>query len=681
MRKHIYYSVSFVCSILALLLSGCSDMDLDSSQTSGNSMSLAIEVPSSDVDVSTPDGMRRVKLSEIDGTKNLKAQWQSDDEVQIIIRQDDKVYHLGKVKVSNISQDGKQATLNMELPGMLYQNKPYTMYCFTGVDGSLIDNDNGTWSAYCRMELQRSLKTRFRAPMFAQVEVSPYSSPLASFKHIGTYELLHFKNEGTQNIPVEHCGFNVEKPWYQGSKGVIFDDSYDHTQLSGEWDGDSDSPSLTIPVGSEGVFISVYMPSGFKVQDAQLVTRINGVTVSSVNRKSSNATIQRGHAYHMYATWDGTALRFVDGSDNTPQSYLTCPDSNHPHIIDLGLPSGNKWACCNVGADKPEGYGGYYAWGETEEKDYYSWGTYIHCDGSRNTCHYLGCSISGTQYDVAQTKWGGHWQMPTAIQLVELDECAKERIEINGVQGIKFTGPSGGCIFLPGAGSRHDFDSYSGVTYQSGTPYDDDTSFDISFGLSGRGAGSYRCEGIPVRPIYVEKEPLIGILNCPDNNHPHQIDLGLPSGTKWACCNVGATLPESYGGYYKWGQYENDNYTGDGESICGTKYDVAYMMWGGNWKLPTEKQVDELVDNCSYTIISKNGVAGMVFTGSNGYAIFLPFAGLKKEGNVEKDRYEGNYLIGTCDNPIFSIEGDGAYSCWSSVVRFGLCTVRPINKK
>ena len=51
------------------------------------------------------------------------------------------------------------------------------------------------------------------------------------------------------------------------------------------------------------------------------------------------------------------------------QSYLTCPDNHHPHMIDLGLPSGTKWACCNVGANEPEANGDYYAWGETEEKE------------------------------------------------------------------------------------------------------------------------------------------------------------------------------------------------------------------------------------------------------------------------------------------------------------------------
>ena len=52
---------------------------------------------------------------------------------------------------------------------------------------------------------------------------------------------------------------------------------------------------------------------------------------------------------------------------------LTCPDNNHPHAVDLGLPSGTLWSCCNVDAPSPEGYGGYYAWGETETKNVFTW--------------------------------------------------------------------------------------------------------------------------------------------------------------------------------------------------------------------------------------------------------------------------------------------------------------------
>ena len=150
-----------------------------------------------------------------------------------------------------------------------------------------------------------------------------------------------------------------------------------------------------------------------------------------------------------------------------------CPDDNHPHMIDLGLPSGTKWACCNVGADKPEAYGGYYAWGETEEKSIYTEVSYLYSsgvdkdgDGWYDDFHFdteicgvwqnLGSDIAGTQYDVAHVKWGGSWVMPSNDQNQELiDICTYECASVNGVKGGKFTSKTnGGSIFLPGAGFR-----------------------------------------------------------------------------------------------------------------------------------------------------------------------------------------------------------------------------------
>lgn len=130
--------------------------------------------------------------------------------------------------------------------------------------------------------------------------------------------------------------------------------------------------------------------------------------------------------------------------------------------IDLGLPSGTKWASCNVGATKPEEYGGYYAWGETEEKETYGWENYIYCNGTYKTCHNIGSDIAGTQYDVAHVKWGGNWRMPTLVQCKELlDNCIKEWTTLNGVKGYKFTSKiNGNSIFLP-AGGYHTTDLYS----------------------------------------------------------------------------------------------------------------------------------------------------------------------------------------------------------------------------
>ena len=197
---------------------------------------------------------------------------------------------------------------------------------------------------------------------------------------------------------------------------------------------------------------------------------------------------------------------------DAPQSYLTCPDNHHPHLIDLGLPSGTKWACCNVGADTPEAYGGYYAWGETEEKSTYNWSTYIYYDGSPVTYRDLGSDIAGTDYDVAHVKWGGSWVMPSQEQQDELvNNCTSEWTTVNGVNGRKFTSKTnGGSIFLPAAGDRYDSRLYHAGScgyYWSSTQYPlyeylyD--AFNLYFDSDVAGFSSnYREIGLTVRPVY-----------------------------------------------------------------------------------------------------------------------------------------------------------------------------------
>ena len=125
--------------------------------------------------------------------------------------------------------------------------------------------------------------------------------------------------------------------------------------------------------------------------------------------------------------------------------------------IDLGLPSGTKWASCNVGANKPEEYGDYYAWGETTTKKEYTYDNYLYYKNGKYLN--IGADISGTQYDVARAKWGGKWRIPTKDEVEELvDNCKYEWTTLNGVKGGKFTGPNGNSIFLPAAGRRWDSD-------------------------------------------------------------------------------------------------------------------------------------------------------------------------------------------------------------------------------
>ena len=158
------------------------------------------------------------------------------------------------------------------------------------------------------------------------------------------------------------------------------------------------------------------------------------------------------------------------GIGDTSQAYLTCPDDNHPHMIDLGLPSGTLWACCNVADDlskqSPTYYGDYYAWGETSAKDDYSPVTYQYATGvdedgdgyfddwHEDTRTYglwqnIGEDIAGTKYDVAHVKWGGRWRMPTMEQIKELiDNCTSERTFVYGYIDGRYFKNNGGSIFL-----------------------------------------------------------------------------------------------------------------------------------------------------------------------------------------------------------------------------------------
>lgn len=114
------------------------------------------------------------------------------------------------------------------------------------------------------------------------------------------------------------------------------------------------------------------------------------------------------------------------------------------------------------------------------------------------------------------------------------------------------------------------------------------------------------------------------------------VDLGLS--VKWATCNIGTTKSEYSGNYYGWGDptgkktssntnlYPNSNPPTD---IKNTKYDIAYNNWGKKWRMPTDKEMRELISKCYYTHKVVNGVSGLQFKGSNGGIIFLPFCGYR----------------------------------------------------
>jgi len=142
--------------------------------------------------------------------------------------------------------------------------------------------------------------------------------------------------------------------------------------------------------------------------------------------------------------------------------------------VDLGLPSGLLWATCNVGANTPEEYGDYFAWGETQPKSFFSWSNYQHCNGLVNNLtkycsnFYYGyngftdnLTILLPEDDAATANWGGCWRMPTDGDFVELyTNTIVTWTQRNGVKGRLFTAANGNTLFLPAAGYRSGYSSY-----------------------------------------------------------------------------------------------------------------------------------------------------------------------------------------------------------------------------
>lgn len=256
----------------------------------------------------------------------------------------------------------------------------------------------------------------------------------------------------------------------------------------------------------------------------QVSPQYNPMGPSSGTRRVSRGGMYRANRFYCRVTFResedisrgsnhfGLRLVLSDGGVPQPTAYLTCPDENHPHLIDLGLPSGTLWACCNVGATTPEGYGDYFAWGETSPKDVYSWSTYIHCDGSESSCHDICEDIGGTNHDAAAVNWDEQWKMPSHAQIQELkDNCSSIWTSQNGVNGRRFIGKNNGTIFLPAASCRDGSDigpiGTNGFYWSSSHClnvtkdawalgiYPDNASYPVDV------YGDFRCFGLSVRPV------------------------------------------------------------------------------------------------------------------------------------------------------------------------------------
>lgn len=214
------------------------------------------------------------------------------------------------------------------------------------------------------------------------------------------------------------------------------------------------------------------------------------------------------------------------------------------------------------------------------------------------------------------------------------------------------------------------------------------------------------------------------------NGHEY-VDLGLPSGTLWAKCNIGANSPEEYGDYYAWGEtetktkYNESEYKyyasitestldADGFDIK-TEYkgyikyvpmskssdygyegfyddktelelddDVAHVKWGGDWRMPTKAEQDELRNNCTWDWKELKGVKGYKVTGANGKYIFLPAAGFRSNSSLNNGGSYGSYWSSSLnDFPLYAdfLYFDSSYVDWCSSVRYFGLSVRAVRRQ
>ena len=351
------------------------------------------------------------------------------------------------------------------------------------------------------------------------------------------------------------------------------------------------------------------------------------------------------------------------------------------NLVDLGLPSGTLWADRNVGADSPEAYGDYFAWGEIEPKSNYVWSTYKWSNGNTSsmTKYFIGSSapadnktVLDFEDDAAYANMGEEWCMPTAAEQKELlSECTWELTTQNGVKGYKVTGPNGNNIFLPASGfyngiSISNAGSYGGYWASSLDENRSNCAYQIYYNSSNLNwFCTDRYYGLSVRAVAVAKKETAPKVN--------KVDLGLPSGTLWADRNVGADSPEAYGDYFAWGEvtpkseYSWNTYkwsgnvydtqikyctnssfgTVDGKSVLDLEDDAAYVNMGSEWRMPTNTELQELIDNCTWTWTTQNGVNGYKVTGNNGNSIFLPAAGFLTYSEYSLVGSDGNYWLST----------------------------------
>ena len=381
---------------------------------------------------------------------------------------------------------------------------------------------------------------------------TPVNQPIVGTWYKSKSVSMTFNEDGTTDYM---AGATYKFFPYQGNI-VFFNASYAPINILKVYEVTAGKMIVSSPDGSN---LSVWSST----QPVQLVTGITlsetAITLLPDESKRLTATVEPADADNPAVTWESSddAVAEVNSSGRVTANakgtcVITCSATdgsgvkaecqvkvvkdnsgtiNGREYVDLDLPSGTLWATCNVGANSPEEYGDYFAWGDTAPKDGYNWSHYKWCDLSgyamtkyctHSEYGYNGFTDGKTELDpeddAATANWGSSWRMPSVNQTQELcnsNYTTSEWRTKNGVNGRKITSKSNGnSIFLPAAGRRWDDDdelnlagSYGGYWSSSLNPDYDDNAYGLNFysgDWSWGGLCDFRSSGLSVRAVRVQ---------------------------------------------------------------------------------------------------------------------------------------------------------------------------------
>ena len=490
----------------------------------------------------------------------------------------------------------------------------------------------------------------------------------------------------------------------------------------------------------------------------------------------------------------GVYTKTVDLERVEPNMVYVINANCNNYVVDLGLPV--KFLNHNMGAFAPEEFGGYYAYGELNDKGIYNNDDYF---TNKNTPYDEMANIRLTDRDVAHARLGGNFSMPTSAEFNMLvDSCTWIwQDSFNGMPGYKIIGKNGNVLFMPAAGyynganpcdvntrglyrtsqlvssgknrnwflnfrsnvnNKTDANRYSPAVITSGddiylgesirpvvsaglmmtdgtviglmtdsvqwTPAQSTATLfgtvngistaktpvelgfvvgdNASITLTSMGATTVKvaattADGMCFADFTMPKDTAYyfrAYAKDKDGNVDYgnvlqfgrtYVDLGLPSGTKWANINLGAARPDQDGDYYAYGEvttkssntsennlwYENDTWLfPDGlRDIQATRHDVISKTWGGVWMIPEKADMEELIANTTMTAAYMNGIKGFVFTSKiNGNSIFVPKAAWRDGGVASWGEYSYGDNYGLYTNRVWlamsDVRNNSNYEIW-----------------